>query len=48
MGGEDASVGAWPHMGSLQYGGMHVHLCGCSLIGVNKVLTAAHCIVGDV
>merc|ERR1711976_851800 len=41
--GDDAYEGQFPHQGSLQFT-WGSHTCGCSLIGSNKVLTAAHCV----
>lgn len=44
IGGEEASSGEFPFVVSLQSGGEH--FCGGSLIGSDRVLTAAHCLVG--
>lgn len=43
VGGQEAPVGAWPWMASLQFGG-HL-LCGGTLINSEWVMTAAQCIV---
>ncbi|KAB8225630.1 trypsin-like cysteine/serine peptidase domain-containing protein [Aspergillus novoparasiticus] len=44
VGGTPASLGEFPHMASLRYGGSHI--CGASIIAPTKVLTAAHCVYG--
>ncbi|XP_069828337.1 chymotrypsin-like elastase family member 1 [Dendropsophus ebraccatus] len=46
VGGSNASPNAWPWQISLQYqsGSSWYHTCGGSLIRVNRVLTAAHCV----
>jgi len=42
VGGEDASLGEFPHMLQLQNQGSHY--CGASIINENYALTAAHCV----
>ncbi|XP_011871426.1 PREDICTED: chymotrypsin-1-like isoform X2 [Vollenhovia emeryi] len=42
VGGQDAVPGEFPHQVSLRYQGSHV--CGGSIIGQYKILTAAHCV----
>lgn len=44
VGGTPAMPGEFPHQISLQQYGSHI--CGGSIIGPNKILTAAHCVVG--
>jgi secreted trypsin-like serine protease len=44
VGGQDATR-AYPHMAELRSGGQYI--CGASLVGANKILTAAHCVVDD-
>ncbi|KAL6253693.1 hypothetical protein P5V15_011804 [Pogonomyrmex californicus] len=44
VGGQRASPGQFPHQCSLRYNGQHV--CGCSIIGPDKILTACHCVKG--
>ncbi|KAB8200776.1 trypsin-like serine protease [Aspergillus parasiticus] len=44
VGGTHASIGEFPHMASLRYGGSHI--CGASIIAPTKILTAAHCVYG--
>lgn len=48
VGGGETTPFAYPFMGSLQVynGETFGHYCGSSLIAPNKVLTAAHCVVG--
>ncbi|XP_068755384.1 chymotrypsinogen A-like isoform X1 [Montipora capricornis] len=43
--GTDATAHSWPWMVSLRYNGRHI--CGGSLIKVNLVVTAAHCVERD-
>ncbi|KFH43498.1 Trypsin-like protein [Hapsidospora chrysogenum ATCC 11550] len=45
VGGEPAQEGDFPFIVSLQQGGSH--FCGGTLIGSNKVVTAAHCSEGQ-
>ena len=45
MNGKDAKAHSWPWMVSLRYNGRHI--CGGSLIKVNWVVTAAHCVERD-
>ncbi|XP_011310065.1 chymotrypsin-2-like [Fopius arisanus] len=42
----DAATGEFPYIVSLRRNG--VHFCGGAIIGVKKILTAAHCFVGRV
>ncbi|XP_011871418.1 PREDICTED: chymotrypsin-1-like [Vollenhovia emeryi] len=42
VGGQAAALGEFPHQVSLRYQGSHV--CGGSIIGQYKILTAAHCV----
>ncbi|XP_075054110.1 chymotrypsin-like elastase family member 1 [Mixophyes fleayi] len=46
VGGSNAVANSWPWQVSLQYisGSSWYHTCGGSLIRVNRVLTAAHCV----
>ncbi|RLU27477.1 hypothetical protein DMN91_001281 [Ooceraea biroi] len=46
VGGQRAAPGEFPWQCSLVVNGAHV--CGCSIIGPNKILTAAHCLDGVV
>ncbi|KAL0109935.1 hypothetical protein PUN28_013525 [Cardiocondyla obscurior] len=41
VGGTAAAPREFPHQCSLRYRGSHI--CGCSIIGSTKILTAAHC-----
>ncbi|XP_031327502.1 trypsin alpha-like [Photinus pyralis] len=41
VGGHDADIKEYPYQVSLQSSGRHI--CGGSIIGPNKILTAAHC-----
>nr|XP_033798330.1 transmembrane protease serine 2 [Geotrypetes seraphini] len=45
VGGSQASLGQWPWQVSLQYNWKH--LCGGSIITPYWILTAAHCVEGD-
>uniref|UniRef100_A0A0B6Z5D0 Peptidase S1 domain-containing protein n=1 Tax=Arion vulgaris TaxID=1028688 RepID=A0A0B6Z5D0_9EUPU len=44
--GDPVEIGHIPHQASLQWwnGANWAHMCGGTLIAVNKVLTAAHCV----
>lgn len=42
FGGDDAEIGSWPWIGSLQQYGDHG--CGCTLINSQWAVTAAHCV----
>lgn len=42
VGGTQASPREFPYQCSLNFNGYH--MCGCSIIGEKKVLTAAHCV----
>jgi len=42
IGGRGATAHSWPWQCSLQ-NASHVHMCGCSIISPNYVITAAHC-----
>jgi len=42
VGGQPASPGEFPWQCSLSVNGRHI--CGCSIIGSTKILTAAHCL----
>jgi trypsin len=42
VGGTLAAPGEFPHQCSLRVSGNHI--CGCSIIGPNTILTAAHCV----
>nr|XP_012215858.1 PREDICTED: transmembrane protease serine 9-like [Linepithema humile] len=44
VGGTAAAPGEFPWQCSLQQYGQHI--CGCSIIAPNKILTAAHCVHG--
>ncbi|XP_011164376.1 chymotrypsin-1-like [Solenopsis invicta] len=44
VGGQPATPGEFPHQCSLRVNGNHI--CGCSIIGPTKILTAAHCVHG--
>ncbi len=46
FGGSDASAGSWPWIGSIRirYDRVDRHICGCTLIDNQWVVTAAHCI----
>ncbi|RLU27482.1 hypothetical protein DMN91_001286 [Ooceraea biroi] len=46
VGGQRAAPGEFPWQCSLNVNGQHI--CGCSIIGPNKILTAAHCLDGIV
>ncbi|KAB0803179.1 hypothetical protein PPYR_00149 [Photinus pyralis] len=45
VGGKPVKIEDYPYQVSLQYYGSHI--CGGSIIGPNKVLTAAHCTSGS-
>lgn len=45
VGGEPAGPAEFPHQASLRYYGQHI--CGASIIGPDKILTAAHCVEGQ-
>ncbi|KAB0798397.1 hypothetical protein PPYR_09390 [Photinus pyralis] len=45
VGGKPVKIEEYPYQVSLQYYGSHI--CGGSIIGPNKVLTAAHCTSGS-
>jgi len=42
VGGQRASPGEFPWQCSINVNGRHI--CGCSIIAPNKILTAAHCL----
>lgn len=44
VGGQSAVLGEFPHQISLRY--YNSHICGGSIIGPTKILTAAHCVEG--
>jgi len=44
VGGQPAALGEFPHQVSLRLNGNHI--CGGSIIGNTKILTAAHCVDG--
>ena len=48
VGGSEAPAHAYPHQISLQVtnGQGWYHSCGGSIIGADKIVTAAHCVVG--
>lgn len=45
VGGETAAIGQFPHQVSLRQ--LNQHYCGGSILSTNKILTAAHCIYGN-
>jgi len=49
VGGSEAPAHAYPHQISLQVrsGGGWYHSCGGSIVGTNKIVTAAHCVYGQ-
>lgn len=46
VGGDDAAPHSWPWQISLSVRGTN-HICGGSLIKPNWVITAAHCVSGN-
>jgi secreted trypsin-like serine protease len=49
VGGREAAAHAYPHQISLQVrsGSGWYHSCGGSIVGANKIVTAAHCVYGQ-
>jgi trypsin len=46
VGGSNANIGDYPHMGDLRFNGSHV--CGAVLINTTTALTAASCVEGPI
>ncbi|KAJ8932955.1 hypothetical protein NQ314_014334 [Rhamnusium bicolor] len=44
VGGSTTTIGSYPYTCSLQRSNSHI--CGCAILSSNRVVTAAHCVVG--